>query len=99
RDRLLDRETQALVGDLDEAAPLGADPAHRDRAAHVRPEAVEHEAQVEADEVAVLDLPLAGDAVDGLLVDGDADRLREAVIPEEPRPRPRLADAAVVERV
>src|SRR5439155_12776157 len=55
-------------------------------------EPVDHGADVELDEVALLEHASAGDAVDDLVVDGGADGLREAAVPEERRRRAAAGD-------
>src|SRR6266852_37440 len=81
--RLADADVQRFLGDLDQAVVLLADLAHADRDADIRPEAVKHQAEVEADHVAGGDPAVAGDAVHRLVVDGHADRLREAVVAQK----------------
>src|SRR5581483_877738 len=56
-----------------------------DRDRGVGDEPLVRAAEVEADDIAFLQHALAGDAVHDLLVDGDADRGRIAVVPEERR--------------
>ena len=96
---VLDRHPETLLGDAHQPLRLGVDPAHPDRAAHVGPEAVQHQAEVEAHDVALGEAPLAGDAVHGLVVDRHADRVREAVVTEEARAGSGGADALLGEAV
>src|SRR5215467_4148163 len=91
---VLDGDLQTLLSHARQPLRLRAHLAYRDGAAHVGPETIQDQAQIEADYVAVLDLPLAWNAVDCLVVDRDADRLRKAVIAEEAWPRACRADAA-----
>src|SRR5207302_8458706 len=96
---LLHARPEGLLGDADQAQRLRADPADRDGAAHVGPEAVQDQAQVEADDVALMDRAPAGDAVDDLVVDRDAGRLRIVLVAEEAGPCAALPDQAVGQAV
>src|SRR5207302_9760210 len=67
RARLLDTPAERLAGHLEEAPALLGGGAAGDAQPAVRPPAVEDEAAVEGDEVALLDHPAARHAVDHLL--------------------------------
>src|SRR2546423_2601818 len=76
---------QAFLSHPDQAFRLAADLAHRHCAAHVRPEAIQDQPQVQADDIS-LGYPAASrDPVHRLVVDRDANRVREAVVAEEAR--------------
>src|SRR5262249_35780684 len=63
---VLDGDLQTLLCDTRQPPRLRAHLAYRDSAAHVGPKPIQNQAQIEADYVAVLDLSLARNAVDGL---------------------------------
>ena len=76
----LDAEHQAFVGDLDELLRLDADVADQVHAAGVAVPAVEDRGHVDIDDVAVLQRPVAGNAVADDMVDRGAAALRIAAI-------------------
>ena len=81
-----DAEVERLACRVDQtAAPPGDGLAARDREPAVGPPAVEDQPAVERHEVAVLDHQRAGNAVDDLVVDRDAQRVGESLVPEEAR--------------
>src|SRR5438094_700679 len=92
---LVDADVQGLLGHLQQAGRAGSDLADADGDADVRPEPLQDQAQVEADQVALGDLAVPRDAMDGLVVDRDADRAREAVVAQEARGGAPLSDQAV----
>src|SRR5215472_6615760 len=96
---MLDGDLQTLLRHTRQPPRLRAHLAYRDSAAHVGPKPIQDQAQIEADYVAVLDLSLARNTVDGLVVDGNADRLRKAVVAQEAWPRACRADAALGQAV
>src|SRR4029077_4379689 len=92
---IVDSYVQGLLGDLQQAGSLGRDLAGAHGDAHVGPESFQDEPQVEADQVALGHLAVAWDAVDGLVVDRDADRAGEPVVAEEARGRAPISDQPV----
>ena len=78
-------QPQRLVGHLPAGVGAGA----------VAMEAADERAHVHADDVALLQHPLAGDAVDDLIVDGDAHAGRIAVVVQERRGRSLLGDELI----
>jgi hypothetical protein len=81
----LQRRGERLLGGAHEPCRLRADLADGDGAAGVGVEAVELGGDVELDEVAAAQDALAGDAVDGLVIDADARRAGKVVV--QPRAR------------
>src|SRR5215472_7405908 len=96
---VLDGDLETLLGHTSQPPRFRARLADGDSAAHVGPEAIQDQAQVQADNVAIFDLPLARYAMDGLVVDRHADRLRKTVISQEAWTRACRADAAIGEAV
>src|SRR5207302_1835633 len=94
-----DTDVERLPRDVDQLHRLLCHAADGHSDAGVRPEAVQHESQVETDDVAVDDPSRAGDAVHDLVVDGYADGLREAVVSEEARPRASPSDELIPDPV
>ena len=87
-----DAQVERLAGGVDQAAHLGRALAARDREAAVGPPAVTYQSAVERDEVTVLDDLGARNAVNDLLIDRDAQRVRESLEPEEARDAVVIAD-------
>src|SRR5688572_15600634 len=75
-----DAADHAFVGHVDEAPRLYADVADQEHPAGVAVPAVEDDGDVDIDDVAVLQRPLAGDAVADDMVDRGAAAAREAAI-------------------
>ncbi len=76
---------QALTRDGQQARPLGGDRAHRQADRGVAEVAAQVDADVQADDVPGAQLLPAGDAVDDLFVDRDAEGGREVVVAQEGR--------------
>ena len=90
-----DADVECLLGHLQQPGRLRGDLARADRDTDVRPKSLQDQAQIQADQVAVGDLAVAGDAMDRLVVDRDADRARKSVVAQETRGGAALADQAV----
>ncbi len=78
---------ERLLGDLDQAGALGVDSADARGERGVAVPAVDDRPAVDRDDVALLEHPRAGDAVDDHLVRRRADHRRVAVVAEEVRRR------------
>ena len=78
-----DAAPHGRLGDVGEPLVLGIGGAHDDGPGRIGVPAVHDRAAVDRDDVAVLQDPAAGDAVDHFLVHGGADGGREAVVAEE----------------
>src|SRR5579862_6601992 len=70
--QFVDRELQYLPCHLDQAPALRPNLADHDSDSCVGTPAVQLASRVNLDQIAFLDLPMAGDAVNDLLVDGNA---------------------------
>jgi hypothetical protein len=80
---LLDADGERFLRLVEEARDCGRDGADGNRRGGVADPAVEDDADVELDDVGVLDAARAADAVDDLVVDRDADVAGKAAIIEE----------------
>src|SRR5688572_10660135 len=80
RAHLADAEPHAFVRHLDQAARLYARLADIEHAARVAVKAVLDHGDVDVEDVAGLENPVAGDAMADLVVDRGADRLREGLV-------------------
>src|SRR5262249_2156292 len=76
----LDAAHHRFVGDVDQLLRLHADLADAEHAAGVTMPAVEDDGDVDVEDIAVLQLLVAGNAVADDMVDGGADRLRETAV-------------------
>src|SRR5581483_4205619 len=85
RPRLLDAAPERLFGNLDELLRRRRDLAGAHGQGRIADEALVGAAEVQADDVALLDHALAGYAMHDLVVYGDADGSRIALITEEGR--------------
>ena len=83
---------KALLGDTDQPQRLVGHLTAGVGAGAVAVEAADERAHVHADDVALLQHPLAGDAVDDLIVDGDAHAGGVAVVVQEGRGRALVLD-------
>jgi hypothetical protein len=90
---------ERLLGHAHELRGLLSDPAHGHRARGVAVEAPHDAAEVEPDDIALLQAPRPGDAVHDLLVDGDAERGRVSPVAQERGARARLLDAVARDAV
>ena len=79
----LDALPEALLGHSDELLRLGADRAAGIGSGAVPVEPADEGAHVHADDVALLELSGAGNAVDHLVIDGDAGRTGVAAVTQE----------------
>ena len=91
----LDALEKALARDADQAQGLIRALAARERPRAVAVEAAVAGADVDADDIALMQDAVAGDAVDDLVIDGDACRRREAAVGHEARRRAGLRDELV----
>ncbi len=92
---VLDALKEALLGGTDQPQRLVGHLPAGVGAGAVAMEAADERAHVHADDVTLLQHPLAGDAVDDLIVDGDAHAGRIAVVVQERRGRSLLGDELI----
>src|SRR4051794_38293101 len=81
----LDPEVEALLGDADQLGRACVDLADAERGVGVAVHAVEEDRDVDVHDLAVAERPVVWDAVTDHLVDGGADTLGEALVPERAR--------------
>ncbi len=97
--RLLDPDLHRLIADAHQPRRLVVDRPDGVGAARVAVPAVKDGADVHGNDVTFPEDPLAGDAVDDLVVDRGADAAGEPVVALERRPRPASAQVPVNEAV
>ena len=91
----LDALEKALAGDADQAQGLIRALAARERACAVAVEAAVAGADIDADDIALMQDAVAGDAVDDLVINGDARRRRKSAVGHKARRCAGLRDELV----
>ena len=83
---------EGLLGHARELPDIGGDVADEHRESRISVPTIDDRSAVDGDDIAIGEVAVAGDAVDDLLVDRDADVRGEPVVAEEGRGRSLIAD-------